>query len=169
MIDHHSLSDSEPAGRDDTTDTVVKTGTTLVDATTKAPTRADTWDATIQTVGAVGNHVADAVDDPTTSSRQEPVLSLAANKTAPQLGEIYAASKEPGLDTWFLEAKRLERCPSKSGAFESGRQNICPRRIPSDPAMTTTHPPTIGVAQPAVTAVSPSLTTAAASNWGAHQ
>ncbi len=97
------------------------------------------------------------------SSRQQPVLSLAANKTAAQLGEIYAASKEPELNTWSLEAKRLERCPSKSGAFRSGRQNICPRRILSDPAMITTHPSTIGVAQPAVRTFSSSLATVAAS------
>lgn len=103
------------------------------------------------------------------SSRQQPVLSRTANKTAAQLGEIYAATKEPELDTWFLGQRRLERCPSKSGAFRSEWQNICPRRILSDPAMITTHPPTNEVAQPAVRRFSPTPAIAKANDRGDHQ
>ena len=102
------------------------------------------------------------------SSRQQTVLSRAANKTAAQLGKITPQPKNR-LDTWFLGDKRLERCPSKSGAFRSGRQNICPRRILSDPAMVTTHPPTSEVAQPAVHRFSPSPAIAGANDRGEYQ
>jgi hypothetical protein len=105
----------------------------------------------------------------TGSSRQQAVLSRAANRIVAQLGEINAATKEPDWNTWFFGRKRLERCPSKSGAFRSEWQLDCLRRILSDPAMITTHPPTSEVAQPAVHQFSPASENTVVYEWGNRQ